>query len=105
MAMPITMLNSTKNGRRRKSSSLARSRAVIGSRGRVRRGGSGGLAGLRCEGPFGVVVAAVLRDRVGVERGDQVVLAEADEAEAAMAMAAAVRPSRAHSWQIISTPS
>ena len=33
MAMPITMLNSTKKGRRRKSSSFASRRAVIGSGG------------------------------------------------------------------------
>ncbi len=85
MAMPITMLNRTKNGRSRKSSSFASRRAVIGSRGRVHRSRSGGLTRLRCEGLFGVVLAPVLRDRVAVERGDQVVLAQADEAEAAMA--------------------
>jgi hypothetical protein len=46
---------------------------------------SGGLQRLWGEGLLGVVVAAVLRDRPAAERGDQVVLAQTDETEPAMA--------------------
>jgi hypothetical protein len=85
MAMPMTMLNKTRNGSSRKSSSFASTRAIIRSGGSGRRGGAGGFARLLREGALRVVLAAVLRDRLGAERGDKVALAETDEADPAMA--------------------
>lgn len=105
MAMPITMLDSTKNGRSRKSSSLARSLAVIGSRRPRAWSGSDDLAGRRakarsgwCSHPYcGTVSLWNEATRWSLHRSTK--------QERQWLRAAVVSPSRAHSWQIISTTS